>query len=142
MGCMSSHGVGNLVFIDGRMDQWKYLNMLKANLKPSAEKMGIFNTFKLYAENDLKHTAYNSRMWTLYNCPKVLKTPAQSPDFNVIEHVWNYLDKKIRERSISNINDLKNALEEEWIKISRISMFVCFIFRKYYVKHSEKDSKA
>lgn len=117
-GCMSAKGVGNLVFIDGRMDQWKYLSILKENLKPSAEKMGLSTTYKLYADNDPKHTANNSRMWVLYNCPKVLKTPAQSPDFNIIEHLWNYLDRKIRERPISNISQLKKALQEEWIKIS------------------------
>ena len=40
-GCMSAHGVGNLVFIDGIMNQYVYINILKENLIPSAEKMGI-----------------------------------------------------------------------------------------------------
>ena len=56
-------------------------------------------------------------MWLLYNCPKVINTPPQSPDLNVIEHVWNALDIRIRKHRITNKNDLKNALVQEWQKI-------------------------
>ena len=31
-GCILSHGVGDLVFIDGNMNQYQYLNILKVNL--------------------------------------------------------------------------------------------------------------
>lgn len=40
-GCMSAAGVGNLVFIETTMDRHVYLNMLKANLKSSATKLGL-----------------------------------------------------------------------------------------------------
>ncbi|GBN24589.1 hypothetical protein AVEN_125081-1 [Araneus ventricosus] len=38
-GCMSAVGVGNLHFIDGMMDKYMYLDILKQNLKQNAEKM-------------------------------------------------------------------------------------------------------
>jgi hypothetical protein len=38
-GYMSATGVGNLVFIDGIMDQHIYLNILRNNLHTSAEKL-------------------------------------------------------------------------------------------------------
>lgn len=101
-GCISASGVGNLVFIDEKMNKWGYLNILKNNVKQSAEKMGILNTFKFYADNDPKHTSYVAKSWLLYNCPKVIQTPPQSPDINVIEHVWHELDKKVRLRCVSN----------------------------------------
>lgn len=38
-GCMAASGVGNLVFIDGRMDQYAYKSILKQNLLVSARKL-------------------------------------------------------------------------------------------------------
>jgi len=116
-GCISSKGVGNLVFIDGIMNQDKYLKILEENLKQSAEKMGIRNTFKLYQDNDPKHKAYKVRSWLLYNCPKVLETPPQSPDLNPIENLWSELDRRVHKTPISSISALKERLQEEWAKI-------------------------
>ncbi|KAH8270914.1 hypothetical protein KR026_004632 [Drosophila bipectinata] len=115
--CMAASGVGNLVFIDGIMDAKMYLNILKENLPQSAEKLGILDRFRFYQDNDPKHTAANVKLWLVWNCPHVVKTPAQSPDLNVIENLWEILDQAIRKRTISNRNELKIALLEEWRKI-------------------------
>ncbi|GBM48043.1 Transposable element Tc1 transposase [Araneus ventricosus] len=88
-GCFAASGMGNLVLIENNMDQYKYINILKENLKISAPKLGIQNTFKLYQDNDPKHTALNFRLWLLYNCPKVIKTPPYSQDLNPIVNVWH-----------------------------------------------------
>lgn len=84
--CMSAGGVGQLVFIEEIMNRDIYLNILKQNLKPSAEKLGILESFK-YQDNDPKHKAHKVPMWLIYNCPKVIETPPQSPDLNVIENL-------------------------------------------------------
>ena len=86
-GCMSANGVGNLIFIDGIMDKNVYLNILKTNINESAQKMGLENDFYFQEDNDPKHTAWVVRMWLLYNAPKMLVTPPQSPDINPIEHL-------------------------------------------------------
>jgi len=54
----------------------------------------------------------------LYNCPKVIKTPLQSPGLNVIENLWAKLETEIRNHSVSNKGNLKKALREEWERIS------------------------
>ena len=46
-GCFSASCMGNLVFNENNLDQYKYINILKENLKTSAQKRGIQNTFKL-----------------------------------------------------------------------------------------------
>lgn len=56
-GCMSSAGVGNLHFIEGKMDKFVYLNILKQNVKQSAVKLGIADSFAFYQDNDPKHTS-------------------------------------------------------------------------------------
>lgn len=45
-GCISTFRTGELVFIDSIIYKNKYLNILKNNLRKSAMKMGIVNTFK------------------------------------------------------------------------------------------------
>lgn len=117
-GCMSSSGVGSLHCIEGNMDKFQYLNILKANILQSAEKLGIRENFSFYQDNDPKHKSGIVQTYLIYNCPHMLQTPPQSPDINVIENLWHLLETKIRLHNISNLNDLKEALKTEWYKIS------------------------
>lgn len=117
-GCMSANGVGELHFIDGIMDHKMYIEILKQNLHKSVEKMGLSDNYVFTQDNDPKHVALNTRLWILYNVRKWVETPPQSPDINPIEHVWEILEKNIRNHHISNMQDLRHALKEEWAKIT------------------------
>ncbi|GFW37210.1 transposable element Tcb2 transposase [Trichonephila clavipes] len=48
-----------------------------------------------------------------------LDWPPQSPDLNIIEHLWGYLESKLRARfpPPSTISALETALHEEWLHI-------------------------
>lgn len=116
-GCMSAAGPGQLCIIDGIMDQTKYLTILKENLLQSAAKLGISDGFHFYQDNDPKHKAHNVRLWLLYNCPHVLETPPQSPDINVIEHLWAHLENQLKKYTITNRKALESILKDEWSKI-------------------------
>ena len=58
-GCISSKGVGDPVFIDTAIDSQLYLDILKTNLKRSANKFGFMREnkprFKFYQDYDPKH---------------------------------------------------------------------------------------
>lgn len=117
-GCMASNGVGRMEFIESTMDKYAYLNILKRNLKQSAEELGLGSDYYFQQDNDPKHTAHILKLWLLYNVPNQLRTPPQSPDLNPIEHLWDSLERKIRQRTITSKSMLKDVLQEEWAKIT------------------------
>ena len=99
------------------MHKFVYLNILKNNLHRSAEKLGLGRDFYFQSDNDPKHTAHVVRTWVAYNVVHTLPTPPQSPDLNPIEHVWAELDVRLRRHHITNKNQAKQLLLEEWNKI-------------------------
>ena len=47
--------------------------------------------------------------------------PAVSPDMNPIEHIWDFLGRKVRARgNVHNLRDLENALIQEWNNILNV----------------------
>ena len=114
-GCISSKGVGVIRILDEIMTQEVrvYLDILKNELIASIKKFGFIDPvnpnkfyYKYYQDNDPKHKCYLCKSWLLYNCIKVIDTPAQSPDINPIENLWSHLKKKIGKRSPTNKNEL------------------------------------
>lgn len=62
-GWIAALDVGSLHLIERNMDKWQHLNILKNNLRQSAEKLYIGNTFHMYQVNDPKTTVV--REWLL-----------------------------------------------------------------------------
>ena len=118
---MSSKGVGTLHFFDGTMDKWGYLDVLKKNVKQSALKMGFMPSYKFQQDNDPKHTAEICKQLAIWNVPKQLKTPAQSPDLNPIEHLWVHLKRRVHSHNLQSKHELNRIVAEEWGKIDPLT---------------------
>ena len=56
--------------------------------------------------------------WFKKNKINVLDWPAVSPDFNVIENLWDILDKKLINHRLNNVYDLQQAILKLWSEIS------------------------
>jgi len=67
-------------------------------------------------DNDPKHTARSTKKWLEDNNINVLEWPAQSPDLSPIEHLWNEVDRKLRNRKRQprNKDELWDTLWEVW----------------------------
>ncbi len=61
--------------------------------------------------------------WKAENIP-VLAWPAYSPDMSPIEHVWDALDRRIRQCAPvpANIQQLHTAIKEEWTNITQTTI--------------------
>ncbi|GFT57190.1 transposable element Tc1 transposase [Trichonephila clavipes] len=69
-------------------------------------------------DNDLKHTAFVVEEWLLYHCRNQLNTLPQSPDLNVIDHLWSHLERAVQKHQITSKEQLKSVLQEEWLNIA------------------------
>ena len=67
------------------------------------------------------HRCKKAKNWHELNEVETLEWPAQSPDLNPIEHVWKLLKDAVSviNPQIREIGDLRNALNNEWIKLDR-----------------------
>lgn len=46
-----------------------------------------------------------------------LPWPSRSPDLNPIEHIWDMLGRRVCQRNIETLPELRRALLEEWENI-------------------------
>ena len=75
----------------------------------------------LMHDNARPHVARICRQFLNRNNVNVLPWPAVSPDMNPIEHIWDYLGRKVRARgNVHNLRDLENALIQEWNNIPNV----------------------
>ena len=70
-------------------------------------------------DNDPKHTSRIARKWFEDNGVEVLEWPAQSPDLNPIEHLWQHLKRQLAtyETEPASIYELWKRVEVEWYNI-------------------------
>ncbi|KFM66064.1 Transposable element Tcb1 transposase, partial [Stegodyphus mimosarum] len=120
-GMFSWHSLGSLIIVEGTMDQYKYASVLADHVHPYMRIVfpqddGIFQQ-----DNARCHTAASVRAWFEEHQDEftVLPWPANSPDLNPIEHLWDHLDQVVRamDPQPRNLAQLATALESAWLNI-------------------------
>ena len=102
----------NLIVVQGNLKAQGNINqILQLEAVPFLQRHG---PAILMHDNARAHVARICRQFLKRNNVNVLPWPAVSPDMNLIEHIWDYLGRKVRARgNVHNFRDLENALIQE-----------------------------
>ena len=116
-GCFAAHGVGELVLIDGIMDQHQYIDILRTAVRRSADLLFQGRNWTFQQDNDPKHTAINTQRAMREMQIPLEDWPSQSPDLNPIENLWSILDRSISDRRCNAKAELWERLQKAWYKL-------------------------
>jgi len=118
-GCFTKHGLGPLVRLDGKITAKEYITVLQNHLIPYMNTLENKENVKFQEDNAPIHTARIAKKWKDENNVISLPWPAQSPDMNPIEHLWDELERRIRSCKPlpKSKEDLWQMLQKEWYNI-------------------------
>jgi transposase len=109
----------DLVFVEnGAMAAHRYvLECVESDVVPYASFIG--ENFLFMDDNARPHMARIVVRYLEQVGIRLLPWSANSPDLNPIEHVWDFLGKRVRRRQLrpETLNGLRVALQEEWAQI-------------------------
>ena len=112
-GMISGDNVGPLVRLQGKVNAGVYKQLVKDHVLPV-----LRNSTKQFSIFMLDNVPCHKNFLKTENVT-VMDWPAQSPDLNPIENVWKTLGECSKARNPKTTEQLWNALQEEWNKITR-----------------------
>ena len=111
-GCFCYDGVGTLTAVEGNINSAKYIDILDKTLWP-------FFVWYFEEKNSCSWMTMRLTEPTLQKIIKIktklqnsMEWPAQSPDLNIIENIWLYMQRELQ-KSVVNIGATKNDLLRE-----------------------------
>ena len=111
---ISKRGATCLVMFQGIMTATRYGDILTASLIPFVHK-AYPDGYRLYQDNDPKHTSRYIQAFFACNSITWWKSPAESPDLNPIEKVWGSMKNFLREKhKPRNMGELKEGIRTFW----------------------------
>ena len=121
-GAIRGDGKRVLIKCEGNVDSHEYQRILTDAL-PS-----VNNTrYVLQQDGATCHTSSStSRFLQDKGVRLLVPWPPQSPDLNIIEHIWEILKQKIDEREPKSCSDLWNMAQEEFAAISNPQIMKLF----------------
>ena len=91
-GAIHHQGKSQLVFIDGTMNQYVYMDIIRDNLLPFA-RATFQDNFVLIQDNAPPHRARRTMQLMAEEEVEVMEWPPMSPDMHPIEHVKGHIGR-------------------------------------------------
>ena len=109
-----------LIEVQGKMDAVQCCEILEEGVGESIESLEMAeDRWYFQQDNDPKHTSKKAEQWFSDNNIIPIKWPAQSPDLNPIEHLWQYLKAKLQQYDTppKGVHELWDRVVKEWTEI-------------------------
>ena len=110
-----------LHFIDGNLNSARYRDEI---LRPIVVPFVRLHNVTFQQDNARPHVARICTEFLQAEQVPVLPWPAYSPDMSPIEHLWDVMDRQVRQRVPipGNVRELRTALGEEWDNIPQATI--------------------
>lgn len=109
-----------LVFCDNSVDQTEYIRILKeSGLFNDADKVFGKGGWLFQQDGATSHTGLKTRMFLRGKANRLNNWPSNSPDLNVIEHIWAMMKAGVRAVRPKTVEQLKETLLTLWNEIDQ-----------------------
>ena len=122
-GVVSRKGAGPLVVVEGSEDSTKYVDVLAKHYYPYM--VGSQFRMILQEDNAPSHMSGYSKWWKRTTAVNTLDSwPANSPDLNLIENVWDYIGNvlKIQSEPPASTGELERRIRQIWNTVDEAFM--------------------
>ena len=119
-GCVSHDCKLDLVTVRGNLNAAQYQrDILDRVVVPHFDNHPLLTRSIFMDDNARPHRARAVVDFLHQEAITTLPWPARSPDLNPIEHVWDFLGTRVRQRvpPVQNLHELEQALHQEWNRL-------------------------
>ena len=113
-GYINRKSVGMFVKVNGRLDVKGYVGILENALIPSTHTLSMPRNWIFQQDNATCHTSRLVQQWFHNENVTVMEWPAQSPDLDPIENMWDHLKRFVHEKNPANMGELWTAINDVW----------------------------
>ena len=118
--------------IDGNLNAQRYQDEI---LAPVVTPFILANPHMLLMQdNATSHSARATRQYLATNNVHVIDWPARSPDLNPTEHIWDLLDKRLRnvQNHPQTVAELRQEVVRQWNLLAQpeIRRYIAFMRRR------------
>ena len=133
-GGISRKGATQLLVFNDIMESTFYTDsVLRDTLLPAINHLyPAPATHRLWQDNDPKHTSIKARTFMDSNNINWFKTPAESPDLNMIENVWSAMKHCVGKENPRTQNELVATLLRFWsnhLTVDQCNRYINHIYR-------------